>query len=160
MAGLGGRVDPEVEAMSVDQTSKPPRRRTVRLAAAALSGILAIVYVVLLVIVFQRERGQGAYGESTYGAYLLLTIPYAIGTVLLLVPRLDRQVFWLVGAVLQAGVIVLYVWFGREADLSMAWGTVTVVLQAGLLGLLLYLGLKPPPPTRNEKLVTGVSRRR
>ena len=81
--------------------------------------------------------------ETTYGAYLFLFVPYAVGVVLL--ARVDLRQPWGVGAVIQFAVVGLYLAYGTAADLSLAWGAVLTGLQVVLLALLGYLALTPAP---------------
>lgn len=134
---------------------RPPsegRRRTIRLCAAGLSLVVAGLYLVLLFLVADAERGRG---ENTYGAYLFLSVPYVVGGVLL--ARLDNRLLYVLGAVVQAGVFVLFVLFGigvlgpgvfeyeAVGRLHMAvWAVVLTSAEAGLLGLLSYLALTGP----------------
>jgi hypothetical protein len=49
------------------------------------------------------------------------------------------------GALLQVGVIVMYVIVGQERTPAFeAWGITIKILQVVLLGALLYLALRPP----------------
>ena len=47
-----------------------------RYLAAALCGIVGVLYLILLFLVADAESGAS---ENTYGAYLLLAVPYLIG---------------------------------------------------------------------------------
>jgi hypothetical protein len=129
------------------------RRRTVRVAAASLSGVLGVLYLVLLLLVRDAESGEP---ENTFGAYLFLGILYLAGAGLL--AGLDRRPVWVVGAVVQVGVIVLFGMFGAGlfgpgqgvfdyeavSGLHMAWWAAGITgAQVLLLGLLSYLALAP-----------------
>lgn len=139
-------------------------RRLVRYLTAALSAVVGILYLVLLVLVFEAESRPGATDSNTYGGYLFLAVAYLLGAALLLTT--DRLVLWAVGAIVQVLVIVLFVLFGvgvfgpgvfeyqALSDLRMAlWATVITSAQVILLGLLSYLALTlrrlgnvPEPP--------------
>jgi hypothetical protein len=125
------------------------RRRAVRFVGAAVCGVLAVLYVALLFLVADAESGAS---ENTYGAYLFLTIPYVIGAVLLV--STDRRSLWILGALVQVAVLVLFVMFGAGAfgpdqgvfdyeelsGLHMGiWATATTGLEVVLLGLLAWL---------------------
>jgi hypothetical protein len=116
-------------------------RRTIRWAAAGVSGVLAAVYAVLLSIVYNQEV-SGAQ-ESTYGAYIFLGVAYLVGAVALALS--DRQVVLVVGTAVQVAVIVLYLLFGTAAAVSIWWGVATVALEVVLFGLLAYLLVTVPP---------------
>ena len=58
-------------------TPPPSGRRTMtRHLAAALCGIVGMLYLILLFLVANAESGAS---ENTYGAYLFLAVPYLIG---------------------------------------------------------------------------------
>ena len=89
-------------------TPPPLDRRTMtRYLAAALCGIVGLLYLILLFLVAGAESGAS---ENTYEAYLLLAVPYLIGAGLLL--AVDRRALWIAGAAIQVAVIVLFVMFG------------------------------------------------
>lgn len=164
-AGAGDTVvgeDQEIDDMRDTTGSATPasaarpradRRRTVRRVAAIGCGVVALLYLALLVLVADAEAGAA---ENTFGAYLFLTVPYAVGAGLLLV--VDRRPLWAVGAAVQVLVLVLFVMFGAGlfgpgqgvldydvlSDLRMGWwATVITALEVLLLGALAYLALTP-----------------
>ena len=111
-----------------------------------------MLYLVLLVLVAHAEAGRN---ENTFGAYLLLSVPYLAGGVLL--ARLDDRRLYLLGAVVQGGVIVLFVLFGvgvfgpgvfeyeAVGRLHMeVWAAVITGAEVALLGLLAYLAATAP----------------
>jgi hypothetical protein len=132
------------------RTSPPSDRRAMtRHLAAALCGIVGVLYLILLLLVADAESGAS---ENTYGAYLLLAVPYLIGAGLLL--AVDRRALWIAGAAVQVAVIVLFVMFGAGvfgpgqgvfdydalSGLHMeVWAAVITGAEAVLLGLLSYL---------------------
>jgi hypothetical protein len=128
-------------------------RRTVRFVTAALSGAVGALYLVLLFQVAEAEAGRA---ENTFGAYLLLAVPYLAGAVLLL--TMDLRALWIVGAAVQLLVLVLFVMFGAGAfgpgqgvfdydalrHLPMElWAGLITGAEVLLLGLLGYLALVP-----------------
>lgn len=128
------------------------RRRIIRRCTAGLTFAVAVLYLVLLFLVADAERGRG---ENTYGAYLFLSVPYAVGGVLL--ARLDNRLLYVLGALVQTGVIVLFVLFGigvlgpgvfeyeALAGLHVAvWAAVITGAEVALLGLLAYLAVTAP----------------
>lgn len=127
-----------------------------RRGAVAMSAIVTLLYAILFFLVRGVEAGEAAGTESTYGAYLFLTIAYLVSTVAY--AALDRRAVWLAGAVLQVVVIGLFVGFGIgllgpgvfeyealvEATPIGLWAGVITGLQVVLLGVLGYLAtLKP-----------------
>ena len=131
------------------------RRMATRYAAAALSGTVGVLYLVLLFLVADAEAGAA---ENTFGAYLFLAIAYLAGAGLLL--AFDLRPLWVVGALVQVAVIVLFVMFGAGAfgpgqgvfdyealrDLPMElWAAVITGGELVLLGLLTYLAAAPVP---------------
>jgi hypothetical protein len=126
-------------------------RHVLRLLAALLSLKIAIAYSALFFLV--REKEVTADVETTYGAYLFLCIPFFAGAALLALR--DRQVHYAAGAVVQIGVLALFVIFAIglldgpglfEYDLLNPlhmgwWATAISAAQVLLLGLLTYLAL-------------------
>ena len=131
-------------------TSAPSDRRTMtRYLAAALCGIVGVLYLILLFLVADAESGVS---ENTFGAYLLLAVPYLIGAGLLV--AVDRRALWIAGAAIQLVVIVLFVMFGAGlfgpgqgvfdydalSGLNMElWAAVITGAEVVLFGLLSYL---------------------
>lgn len=139
------------------------RRVVVRSVAAMLSGSIAAMYVILMATVRQAELPRFE-GDSTWGAYLLLAVPYLVGAGLLAL--VDRRILWVTGALIQLAVVVGFALFGigvmgpdfeglfgsgafgYEALVNVpieVWAGVITGAQLGLLGLLGYLALKPVP---------------
>ena len=148
---------------------RPPlgRRRIIRRITAGLALGVAVLYLVLLVLVSDAEAGLG---ENTFGAYLFLSVPYLVGGVLL--ARLDSRPLYLLGAVVQVAVIVLFVLFGvgsvdhpgvfayeALARLNMpVWATLITGAEVALLGLLSYLAATAPTgtaPSRRSRSDSG-----
>jgi hypothetical protein len=143
------------QAVTASTRSVQERRRRVRLVAAALCALVAVVYLVLLFLVRDAEASSDVTVDSTYGAYLFLSVPYLVGAALLTLT--DRRVLWGVGAAVQVAVLVLFVLFGVGLfggdgegvfeyaalnDLPMELFAVVVTgLQVALLVLLAYLTL-------------------
>lgn len=131
----------------------PPRRAidprtSVRRVTAVLSTVIGGLYLVLLFLVHDAEsRPDAVVTDTTYGAYLLLAVPYLVGAVLAAVT--DRRMLWVVGAVVQVLVLVLFVIFGVAVFDYEALGTLRMELWAAaitgaqvfLLGLLSYLAV-------------------
>lgn len=132
-------------------SSPADRPASLRYLAAAVSGGVAVLYLVLMRLVADAEADEP---ENTYGAYLFLALTYVVGAVLLVI--VNRRAVWVIGAVVQVLVIVLFVMFGAGAfgpgqgvfdyealnDLPMEWWAATItVSELVLLGLLCYLAL-------------------
>lgn len=133
-------------------THSPSDHRTMtRYLAAALCGIVGLLYLILLFLVGDAESGAS---ENTYGAYLFLAVPYLIGAGLLV--AVDRRAVWIAGAAIQVVVIVLFVMFGAGVfgpgqgvfdyavlnGLHMEWWAAVITgAEAVLLGVLSYLAL-------------------
>ena len=61
------------------QVQSAGTRRTVRYVAAAMSAVVAILYVVLMLLVRNAELEPGATDTTTYAGYLGLAVAYGIG---------------------------------------------------------------------------------
>lgn len=123
-------------------------RTLVRYLTAILSLGLGVLYLILLFLVFDAESQPDAVvTDTTYGAYLFLAIPYLVGAVLAALT--DRLTLWVLGAVVQVLVIVLFAVFGVAAfdyealsGLRMElWAAVITGAELILLGLLGYLAV-------------------
>lgn len=124
------------------------RRTAVRYLTAVVSIVVGTLYLMLLVLVFDAEsQPEAVVTDSTYGAYLFLSIPYLIGAILSVVT--DRRILWVLGAILQIALIVLFALFGvgvfeyeALSDLPMellaAVITGAQVVLIGLLGTLAF----------------------
>lgn len=132
-------------ALEQHQMSSRPsggRRRSVRRFTSALAFSVGVLYLVLLILVADVEADLA---ENTFGAYLFLSVPYLVGGVLL--ARLDNRPLYVLGALVQVGVVVLFLLFGvgvfeYEAlgQLHMAvWAGVITGAEVVLLGSLSYL---------------------
>lgn len=142
------------EQHQVSRRPSPGRRRIIRRSTAGLTLTVAVLYLVLLVLVANAEAGRS---ENTYGAYVFLSVAYLVGGALL--ARLDNRLLYLLGAIVQVGVIALFVLFGvgvfeYEAlgRLHMeVWAGVVTSAEIALLGLLSYLGVTAPRrPTQSS----------
>jgi cytochrome bd-type quinol oxidase subunit 2 len=136
------------------------RRTVARAVAAMLSGGIAVLYLVLTATVRQAEQAAAA-SRSTWGAYLLLAAVYLVGAVLLAL--LDRRALWRGGALVQVGVLVLFVLVGvgvlgpgvvgsaALTDVPVeVWAGVLCATQVLLLGLLAGLALLPTAAEARE----------
>lgn len=125
-----------------------------------LSGGIAVLYLVLMATVRQAEAAADS-AESTWGAYLMAACLYLVGAVLLAL--LDRRLLWVGGALVQVGVLALFVLFGVGllgpgvfayevlADVPLqVWAGVICGAEVLLLGLLAVLALVPTTTQRKE----------
>ena len=132
------------------QTQNAGTRRTVRYIASAMSGVVAVLYVVLMLMVRNAELEPGATDTTTYGGYLALAVAYAIGAVILFV--VDNRVLHLLGAGVQIVVLLLFIAFGigllgqgvfdnkAVSHLPIGlWATLITGAQVVLLAMLGYL---------------------
>lgn len=119
------------------------RRRTVRSLAAAASLVTALLYfgIGAGVLVVVDEAATDAPGLFEFGASA--GAAFVVGALLLL--TLDRRVLWVLGALLQVGVIVMYVAVGQQRTPPFElWGILIKAFQVGILGALVYLIVRPP----------------
>jgi hypothetical protein len=132
------------------QSQSAGTRRTVRYVAAAMSAVVAILYVTLMLLVRNAELEPGATDTTTYGGYLGLAVAYGIGAVILF--TVDNRTLHLLGAGVQVVVLLLFIVFGvgllgegvfeNEAisDLPIGlWAALISGAQVALLAMLGYL---------------------
>lgn len=119
------------------------RRVTIRHVAAFLAAATATIYLLIgfsVVNVVQVPAGQDPNVQLYFG--LPAALAYAFGAGLLMVT--DRRVLWILGAVLQVMVIAMYLAVSvNRVPAFEGWGITLRVLQALLLGALLYLAVTP-----------------
>ncbi|MDV3222397.1 hypothetical protein [Intrasporangium sp.] len=142
-------------------TQSAHTRRTVRYVAAAMSAVVAILYVVLMLLVRNAELEPGAADTTTYSGYLALAVAYGIGAVILV--AVDNRTLHLLGIGVQVVVLLLFIVFGigllgegafeNEAisDLPLGlWAALITAAQVALLAMLGYLAdwRVGPPDTR------------
>ena len=116
------------------------RRRAVRYAAAALSVVVAVLYLLIgfgqLYVIDPAQEGAAAlmfFGLPAGASFLL-------GAALLVTT--DRRRLWIAGAAFQLFAIVAYVQVApRRTPPFEMWGIVIKVLQVGILATLVYLVL-------------------
>lgn len=115
------------------------RRRNIRYVAAALAATIALIYfligagVITVVTPVAGDNSMVVFGASAGTAFLL-------GAALLF--AFDRQMLWIVGAVLQLLVVWGYVAVAPDRTPSFeAWGISLRILQIPLIASLVYLAL-------------------
>jgi len=113
------------------------RQRAIRLAAAGLAALIAIVY---FLIGFQLISVIDTPSDQIFGIFA--GAGYALGVALLL--RVKRRIVWILGALLQ--VFVIFTYFNLASERSPAyevWGIALRVAQVLLLILLAFLAARP-----------------
>jgi 4-amino-4-deoxy-L-arabinose transferase-like glycosyltransferase len=124
-------------------------RRTVRLTAAAASAAMALIY-------FLIGLGVLSIGGSTSGETVdLAMFGYSAGTAFLILAallfRTDRRWLWVLAALFQVWVYVIYfaVAPGRQPPFEI-WGATLRVIQLVLFAGLLYLSWNAPEHKAKE----------
>lgn len=124
-------------------TAAQKQRRTVRYLAAAIVAITAVMYLLIGVGVLRVVDQVSPDAPPLLDFGLMAGAAFGLGALLLL--TLDNRILWVLGALLQVGVIVMYVVVGQERTPAFEpWGITIKMLQVVLLGALLYLALRPP----------------
>lgn len=128
--------------MALEDNAMQLNRRTVRYAAAGLSAAMAAVYFLIgigVLHVVETHPGDPSllsFGLPASGAFLL-------GSLLLVL--FDRRALWILGAVLQALVVLGY--FAVAASRTPAfevWGIALRLIQIPLFVALVYLIVRAP----------------
>lgn len=132
-------------ARSWGSSAEDRRRRTVRHLAAALAVATALLYFgigVGLLQVADEASAEAAGGLFQFG--LLAGSAFVLGGLLLIL--FDHRGLWLLGSLLQVGVLVMYVAVAPQRNPPFEpWGILIKVLQALILVALVYLVLNVPP---------------
>jgi hypothetical protein len=117
-------------------------RHAVRLVGAAAAAIMALVYFgigagALQVVDPPAAEGEMLFFGATAGAAFLL------GAVLL--TTLDRPILWVMGALFQVIVAVMYVVVAQQRTPPFeVWGITLRLLQVPLFAVLVYLAVRSP----------------
>jgi uncharacterized membrane protein len=115
-------------------------RRELRRFAAVMSAFTALIYFLIgfrVIAVVQPPTDQ------SWGVFA--GIAYAVGVLLLL--RVDRRVVWMLGIVLQVGVIFTYLSLATERSPAFeVWGVVLRMSQFLILIALAYLAARAERP--------------
>ena len=124
-----------------------PTRRRVRYAAAVLAGATAVLYVLIATSAIS-VIDAGAVADARHDQLAFATpaaIAYALGAILLLIPRVDRRILWVLGALLQVGVITIYFSVAPDREPSFEpWGIAIRLVQVLLLATLVVLAADEP----------------
>jgi hypothetical protein len=130
------------------------RRGLIRLVAAALSAVCAVIYFLIgLGVIYPATPATDQAGLLVFG--LLAGGAFALGAGLLL--TMDRRAAWVLGAAFQVLAIVAYFQVAeRRTPPFELWGVVLKVLQVAILAALVYLivrrqdvGQRAAAPTRS-----------
>lgn len=112
-----------------------------------LAGLTALLYV-LIATSAVSVIDAGAVADARHDQMAFATpaaIAYALGALLLLIPRLDRRLLWVLGALLQVGVIAMYFSVAPDREPSFEpWGIAIRVVQMLLLVALVVLASDEP----------------
>ncbi len=127
---------------TMDQVSptgaSPRQRRLVRYAAAALSALCAIVYVLIgFGLIYPLDEGSAETpGLLFFGVSAGLA--FALGAFLLVTT--DRRPVWILGAIFQVVVVWAYVSVADKRDPPYEpWGIALKIAQVAILAALAYL---------------------
>jgi hypothetical protein len=128
----------------VPRAGQAAHRRAIRVFAAVLTAATATLYfliglgVLKVVEVARPDQDLFTFGAAAGAAYVL-------GALLLF--ALDNRVLWVLGAILQVIVIVMYVGVSSQRTPPFeVWGLLIKVLQAGTLVALGYLAMHAAEP--------------
>ena len=127
--------------------SRSSRRQSIRYLAAAASLATALLYfgIAVGVLIVVDEPASDAPGMFEFGASA--GAAFVLGAFLLF--ALDHRALWLLGALLQVGVIVMYIAVGPQRTPSFEmWGLLIKALQVVILVALAWLTVRPPTRVR------------
>jgi hypothetical protein len=117
-------------------------RHAIRLVGAAAAAAMALIYVAIGLGVLQvvdpatQTESLLPFGAAAGGAFLL-------GAALLALT--DRRSLWILGAIFQVGVAVMYVVVGQQRTPPFEiWGITLRIIQVPLFAVLVYLAVRPP----------------
>jgi hypothetical protein len=126
--------------------SRSSRRQSIRYLAAAASLATALLYFGIAVgVLIVDEPASDAPGMFEFGASA--GAAFVLGAFLLF--ALDHRALWFLGALLQVGVIVMYIAVGPQRTPSFEmWGLLIKALQIVILVALVWLTVRPPTRVR------------
>src|SRR5512135_2172442 len=117
-------------------------RQAIRLGGAAAEGLMALIYfgigLGILQVVDPATQTESLlpFGAAAGAAFLL-------GAALL--STTDRRPLWVLGAIFQVVVAIMYVLVSQQRTPPFeVWGITLRIIQVPLLAALLYLAVKPP----------------
>ena len=117
-------------------------RFTIRLVGAAAAAVMAVIY-------FAIGLGAIQVVDPTTQTDSLLPFGAAAGAMFVigavLLATTDRRLLWILGAVLQVGVAIMYVVVGQSRTPPFeVWGLTLRLIQVPLLAVLVYLAVRSP----------------
>lgn len=119
------------------------RRRQIRYAAAAVSAATALLYFGIGVGVLKVVDVVSPAAPDMFAFGAPAGAAFALGAILLF--AFDRRFLWILGAILQVAVIVMYfVVAPQRTPPFEIWGVVIKLLQATVLAALVYLTMRSP----------------
>lgn len=119
------------------------RRRAVRYVAAAASAATALLYFGIGVGILKVVDVVSSAAPDLFAFGAPAGAAFALGAILLL--AFDRRLLWILGAILQVAVIVMYVAIAdKRTPPFEVWGILIKLLQATILAALLYLVARSP----------------
>lgn len=129
-------------SQSAGPSARAGRRRTIRLGTAAASALVAALYALIGIGVLSVAIESSADSPPLLMFGLFAGAAFALGAILLV--ALDRRFLWILGALLQVGVIVMYVNVAPQRTPQFElWGITIKILQVLILGALAYLVITP-----------------
>lgn len=139
-----------VQHMTTTPVESSSRRRHVRLFAAAIAGLIAILYTLIAFnIVHVVELAPGERSPQLYFG-LRAALAFLFGAFLLL--RKDHRWLWITGVVLQVLVIWTYLSVAPDRVPSFEiWGVLIRIAQVPLLAALTYLAVTSPHPMTTSR---------
>ncbi|GEM_PF-5924599 len=128
---------------TTDLENAQARRRTMRYVGAVLCAVTAIIYLLIgLRVIIVLDSPTGTPPDQVIG--YIAGAAYALGAALLVFT--DRRLLWVIGAVFQLFVVVMYfvVAQNRVPDYEV-WGLMLRIPQIALFFVLGYLAYHKPP---------------
>lgn len=130
-----------------DRSGGVDRRKIVRYVAAAASAATALLYFGIGAGVLKVTDETAADAPSLFEFGAMAGAAFAVGVVLLL--ALDHRGLWLLGALLQVGVLVMYVVVSPQRTPPFeVWGLLIKACQVVILAALAYLVIRAPATRR------------
>ena len=124
-------------------------RHAIRIAGAVAAAVMAVIYFGLGLGTLQvidpatQKESLLPFGAAAGGAFLL-------GAALLVLA--DRRILWVLGAIFQVGVAIMYVVVGQQRTPPFeVWGITLRLIQVPLFIALVYLAVRRPTPGRTTE---------
>lgn len=131
-----------LSARTLVRTDPRSRRRAIRTAAAAASTAAALLYLGIGFGVLRVVDMTAPDAPDLLPFGLAAGAAFGLGAALLL--AFDRRILWILGALLQVAVIVMYVVVAPQRTPPFeTWGILIKILQAAILAALVTLIVRP-----------------